>query len=190
MQLDAPARRGVPVGQITEGSTRFASHALGKAIRHAPPFQVNADELIRNNRARLVPCRRPSVTTSARRRWQAGCRFHGTILQLETAAKTQGNYGFTAGLLADGPPWSSGGSVRRRRDPAGDSRSRVEAELVHDAANVTLDGAVRNEKARSDLLVAQTLAHQPCDSCLTFAKRIGPRVGRSLRISPRRFSHC
>ena len=41
------------------------------------------------------------------------------------------------------------------RDPAGDLGPGVEAELVQDAADVALDGALGDEEARADLLAAR-----------------------------------
>src|SRR5256885_15451409 len=47
------------------------------------------------------------------------------------------------------------------RDPAGDLGPGVEAELVEDAADVAVHGALGNEQACPDLLVAQALGDQP-----------------------------
>src|SRR5207248_5684931 len=52
------------------------------------------------------------------------------------------------------------------RHPARDLSARVEAELVHDAANVGCDGGLRDEQAPADLPVAQTLGDQLRDLCL------------------------
>src|SRR5215469_14025661 len=45
-------------------------------------------------------------------------------------------------------------------DPARDLGARVEAELVQDAAHVAVDGALGDEQARADLLVAQAVGDQ------------------------------
>src|SRR2546421_12433685 len=47
------------------------------------------------------------------------------------------------------------------RDPAGDLGPGVEAELVQDAADVAVHGALGNEQACPDLLVAQAFGDQP-----------------------------
>src|SRR5437016_13336806 len=48
----------------------------------------------------------------------------------------------------------------RGRYPARDLSARVEAELVHDAANVARDGGLGDEQAPAALPVAQPLAAQ------------------------------
>jgi hypothetical protein len=48
----------------------------------------------------------------------------------------------------------------RRRHPGGDLGSRAKAELVQDAADVAVDGALGYEQARSDLLVGQAVGDQ------------------------------
>src|SRR6266571_4733524 len=58
----------------------------------------------------------------------------------------------------------------RGRHPARDLSARVKAELVHDAANVGCDGGLRDEQARSDLPVAQTLGDQLRDLRLPLRK--------------------
>src|SRR5438270_7318501 len=46
-------------------------------------------------------------------------------------------------------------------DQRGDLGSGVGSELIKDAADVAVDGALRYEQPRSDLLVAQSLGDQP-----------------------------
>src|SRR5262249_26824122 len=49
----------------------------------------------------------------------------------------------------------------RGSDPICDLRTRVEAELVEDAAHVTLHGALRDEEAGANLFVAEAFGDQP-----------------------------
>src|SRR6266516_1427629 len=59
----------------------------------------------------------------------------------------------------------------RRGHPGVDLGPRVEAELVQDAADVAVDGALGYEQARSDLLVGQAVGDQPCDVGLPLPER-------------------
>src|SRR5579859_6346143 len=54
-------------------------------------------------------------------------------------------------------------AVFRRRHPARDLRARAESELVEDAADMAVDGALRDEQPGADLLVAQTVRDQARD---------------------------
>src|SRR5450759_2156120 len=51
----------------------------------------------------------------------------------------------------------------RRCDPARDLRPRPEAKLVEDAADVAVDGTLRDEQPGADLLVAQAVRDQARD---------------------------
>src|SRR5215471_8071620 len=77
-------------------------------------------------------------------------------------------------------PWRRWRSRRRasrllvwRGQPAGDLGAGVEAELVQNAADVALHGALRYEQAGPDLLVAQALGDQPCDLLFSLAQQPG-----------------
>jgi len=56
--------------------------------------------------------------------------------------------------------WSGAGRLLRRCHPGGDLGSRIEAELVQDAADVAVDGALGDEQACPDLLVGQAVGDQ------------------------------
>src|SRR6266851_2002386 len=51
-------------------------------------------------------------------------------------------------------------SLNERREPAGDLGSRVEPELVQDASDVAVDGALGDEQLRANLLVCEALSEQ------------------------------
>src|SRR5438309_363514 len=59
----------------------------------------------------------------------------------------------------------------RRHHPARDLGARVEAELVEDVAHVAVDGALRNEQPRPDLLVAQPFQDKPGDLGLALSEQ-------------------
>src|SRR3984893_17405042 len=78
------------------------------------------------------------------------------------------------------PTWVSGcGQLLIRRHPACDLGARVKAELVQDAADVAVDGALRYEQPGSDLLVAQPFRDQPGDVSLTRPERSATFAVRS-----------
>src|SRR5438132_3569059 len=64
--------------------------------------------------------------------------------------------------------------------PSGDLGSGVEPQLVQDAADMAVDGALRDEQARSDLLVAQAVSDQSRDLDLSFGEQ-----SRSYVVSSR-----
>src|SRR5712691_9864443 len=75
-----------------------------------------------------------------------------------------------------------------RRHPGRDLSARVEPQLVEDAADVAVDGAFRDEKTRSDLLVAQAVGDQAGDVELSFRKQsrsciTWSRGGRVVRFA-------
>ena len=59
-------------------------------------------------------------------------------------------------------------------DPACDLGSGVEPELVQNAANVAVDGTLRDEKARPDLLVAESVGDEQRDLSLSFREQAHP----------------
>src|SRR4029077_15221621 len=61
----------------------------------------------------------------------------------------------------------------RADQPTGDLGSRVEPELVQDAADVAVDGALGDEQLYANLLVGQTLGDQARHICLSFAEHAG-----------------
>src|SRR5436190_20125803 len=74
------------------------------------------------------------------------------------------------------------GGLRVRDYPGGDLGPGAEAELVQDAADVAVDGALGDEQPRADLLVGQAVGDQPGDVRLARAERPGrgrSRVGRA-----------
>src|SRR5438094_5062267 len=74
------------------------------------------------------------------------------------------------------------GGLRVRDYPGGDLGPGAEAELVQDAADVAVDGALGDEQPRADLLVGQAVGDQPGDIRLARAERPGrgrSRVGRT-----------
>src|SRR5215831_3660176 len=63
--------------------------------------------------------------------------------------------------------------LTRRCDPGGDLGPRAEAELVQDAADVAVNGALGDEQARPDLSVGQAVGDQPRDLVFPLAERTG-----------------
>src|ERR1700730_1144710 len=74
-------------------------------------------------------------------------------------------------LLVSAGPWLQ----IRRCHPGGDLGSRVDAELVQDAADMAVDGSFGYEKTRSDLFVGQAVGDQPRD--IGFSVPEQPRAG-------------
>src|SRR5437773_8895023 len=71
------------------------------------------------------------------------------------------------------------GGLRVRDYPGGDLGPGAEAELVQDAADVAVDGALGDEQPRADLLVRQAVGDQSRDIRLTRTDRRGrARAGR------------
>src|SRR5947199_1405346 len=68
-------------------------------------------------------------------------------------------------------PAAQNSSLTERREPAGNLGSRVEPELVQDASDMAVNGALGNEKLRADLPVGQTLGDQPRHVCLSSAEQ-------------------
>src|SRR5207244_3053660 len=72
------------------------------------------------------------------------------------------------GRMTRARPAHAGASRRqplltRRCQPGGDLGPRAEAELVQDAADVAVGGALGYEQAHADLLVGQAVGDQPRD---------------------------
>src|SRR5437773_3809685 len=73
------------------------------------------------------------------------------------------------------------GGLRVRDYPGGDLGPGAEAELVQDAADVAVDGALGDEQPRADLLVGQAVSDQPRDIRLARAERPGHGQARAGR---------
>jgi hypothetical protein len=69
----------------------------------------------------------------------------------------------------------------RRCHPGGDLGSRVKAELVQDAAEVAVDGALGDEQAGSDLPVGQAISDQPRDFGFSLPEQPGAGIVRGSR---------
>src|SRR5215472_12269728 len=87
--------------------------------------------------------------------------------------------------ILPGPPLGArrgNASALRRRHPGGDLGAGVDAELVQDAPDMAVHGALGDEQPRPDLLVGQALSDQPRDVGLPLGKRPRPGAIRSAGL--------